>query len=379
MPFPEPSFTIGIEEEYLLVEPATRNLSPDPPQALIEECASQIKGLVKPEFFKPQIEVSTHVCNSITEARDNLKWLRGAVAHAAGKYGLAPIAASTHPFSEWRDHQHTDKERYNILAENMQGVARRLLICGMHVHVGIDDEDMRIDLMNQAVYFLPHLLALSTSSPFWRGQDTGLKSYRLSVFDELPRTGLPERFDSYGEYRRHVEVMVKANLIKDASMLWWDIRPSANFPTIEMRITDVCTLLDDALTIAALFLCIVRMLYRLRRENQRWRLYTHMLINENRWRAQRYGLDEGLVDFGKGEVVPCADLIEELLELIGEDAGALGCTLEVEGSRDILQRGTSSHRQLKAFNEAIAAGAAEPDALNAVVDQLIIETMEGIE
>jgi len=261
-----------------------------------------------------------------------------------------------------------------MLARDLQAVARRLLICGMHVHVGIDDDDLRIDLINQACYFLPHLLALSTSSPFWRGEDTGLKSYRLSVFNELPRTGLPEYFESFGEYHRHVRILTDAGLITDGSLLWWDIRPSANFPTIEMRITDVCTRLDDAVTIAALFVCIVRMLHRLRRVNQRWRRYSRMLINENRWRAQRYGIDEGLVDFAKGRIVPFPDLLDELIELIDEDAEALGCRAQVENVRRIMREGTSAHRQIEIYARAVMAGADSAEALRAVVDWLIEET-----
>ncbi len=371
-------FTIGIEEEYLLVDRATRELASDPPAGMFEECTAKIQDLVKPEFLKSQIEVATKVCASIGEARENLAFLRRTVAEVAAKHGLAPIAASTHPLSEWQEQTHTDKERYNILAEDMQAVARRLLICGMHVHVGIDDDELRIDLLNQVAYFLPHLLALSTSSPFWRGQDTGLKSYRLSVFDELPRTGLPESFESFEEYRRHVNLLVNTGVLKDASMLWWDVRPNANFPTIEMRITDVCPLLEDAAAIAALFACIVHMLYRLRRDNQRWRVYANMLIMENRWRAQRYGFDEGLVDFGEGKMVPFADLLEELLQLIGEDADALGCTDEVKHSRKILERGTSAHRQLGVFTESLEAGASRSEALDAVVDMLIEETVRDL-
>ena len=260
----------------------------------------------------------------------------------------------------------------------MQAVARRLMICGMHVHVGIDNDELRIDLVNQMAYFLPHLLALSTSSPFWQGDNTGLKSYRLSVFDELPRTGLPERFDSYGEYQRHIEVLTNAGLIEDATMLWWDVRPSHRFPTIEMRITDVCTRLDDAAAIAALFVCILRMLYRLRRDNQRWRAYAPMLINENRWRAQRYGLDEGLVDFGKGEIVPFADLIEELIALTREDAEALGCADELNHVREIVRDGTGAHHQLETFAAAEAAGASRDEAFAAVVDMLIEETVKDL-
>ena len=374
----EPTFTIGIEEEYLLVDRTTRDLARDPPAAVFEECEARIKGLVRPEFLKSQIEVGTRVSQTVQQAADDLARLRRTVADVAAEYGLATIAASTHPFSEWQEQTHTDKDRYNVLARDMQAVARRLVICGMHVHVGIEDDELRIDLMNQVGYFLPHLLALSTSSPFWRGVDTGLKSYRLSVFDELPRTGLPERFTSYREYQRHVDVLTGAGLIKDASMLWWDVRPSARFPTLEMRITDVCTRLEDAIAIAALFVCIVRFLFRLRRNNQRWRIYAAMLINENRWRAQRYGLDEGLVDFGKGQVVPFAELVDELLELIDEDATALGCLTEVGHCREIIKRGTSAHRQLTTHADAVKAGASREEALAAVVDMLIEETVRGL-
>ena len=260
----------------------------------------------------------------------------------------------------------------------MQAVARRLLICGMHVHVGIDDDELRIDLMNQASYFLPHLLMLSTSSPFWRGEDSGLKSYRVSVFDELPRTGLPSRFESWSEYRRHVDVLVHAGLIEDASMIWWDIRPSARFPTLEMRITDVCPPLDDAVAIAALYQCVIRMLWRLRRGNQRWRIYDRMLIEENRWRAKRYGIDEGLVDFGKGEVVACATLLDELIELTAEDASALDCEAEILHCRTIIARGTSAHRQLATYAAALGGGSSGEQAVRDVVDLLIEETVRDL-
>ncbi len=374
----EPSFTIGIEEEYLLVDPKTRNLADDPPKELLGECEKRLGDLIKPEFLKSQIEVATGVCKSVAEGREELVRLRSTVAEIAGKHGLHPIAASTHPFSEWQTQHHTDKERYHVLARDMQAVARRLVICGMHVHIGLDDDELRIDLMNQVSYFLPHIMALSTSSPFWRGEDTGLKSYRLSVFDELPRTGLPERFDSFAEYSRHVDILTKAGTIKDASMLWWDIRPSQAFPTLEMRITDVCTRLEDTLSIAALYQCIIRMLYRLRRDNQRWRMYANMLINENRWRAQRYGLDEGLLDFGKGTIVPSADLLNELISMVSEDAEALDCTAEVERLREIIDHGTSAHRQLATYYQAIGDGKSAQDALNAVVDMLIEETVMGL-
>jgi carboxylate-amine ligase len=375
---PLPPLTLGIEEEYLLVDLKTREVATDPPAEVFTECEALIRDLVRPEFLTSQIEVGTPVCRTVKEARGELAWLRRTVAETARKYGLAPIAASTHPFSEWRSQRQTDKARYNVLARDMQSVARRLLICGMHVHIGIDDDELRIDLMNQVAYFLPHLLALSTSSPFWRGENSGLKSYRLSVFDELPRTGLPSRFDSYGEYKRHVDALVAARLFDDASMIWWDVRPSCRFPTLEMRITDVCTRLDDAIAIAALYQCVIRMLVRLRRDNQRWRTYDNMLIGENRWRAKRYGIDEGLVDFGKGKVVPCADLLEELIELTSHDAEALDCVNEVLHCREIIRSGTSAHRQLATFAGAIASGRERHEALCDVVDMLIDETVRGV-
>jgi carboxylate-amine ligase len=260
----------------------------------------------------------------------------------------------------------------------MQGAARRMLICGMHVHVGFDDDELRIDLMNQMSYFLPHLLALSCSSPFWEGRDTGLKSYRLTVFDALPRTGVPERFASYPEYERHIRVMIDAGLIEDATRIWWDLRPSARFPTLETRVMDVCTRLDDSVALTALLVCILRMLYRLRTNNQRWRIYTPMLIRENRWRAMRYSFNAGLIDLAKGKVIPFEELLEEILTLVAEDADALGCTTEVAHVRDILVRGTSAHRQLKAFEISEASGANSAEALNAVVDTLIEDTARGL-
>ncbi len=371
----EPSFTLGIEEEYLLVDKESRDLAPEPPPALLAKCEEALRGQVSPEFLRSQIEVGTRVCHSMQEVRDELVRLRSTVGAIAGEFGLVPIASSTHPFAKWESQQHTDKERYNVLAEDLQQVARRLVICGMHVHVGIEDDELRIDLLGQAAYFLPHLLALSTSSPFWQGNRTGLKSYRLSVFDELPRTGIPHQFASYSEYARTVELLVNAGLIGDATKIWWDLRLSARFPTLEMRITDVCPLLADGITIAALFRCILRMLYRLRRKNQRWRYYPPFLLRENRWRAQRYGTEQGLVDFGRGAVVPFAELIEELLELIAEDAEALGCSADVARARHIVNEGTSADRQLARFEAVKALGGSEDAALVSVVDGIIDDTM----
>lgn len=374
----EPAFTLGIEEEYHLVDRASRDLASEPPGELLAECRSLLADQVSPEFLKSQIEVGTRPRETLAEARRDLAGLRRAVAEVAGRHGLAPIAAATHPFAEWGAQKPTDGERYMVLARDLQMVGRRLVICGMHVHVGIEDEELRIDLMNQAVYFLPHLLALSTSSPFWRGEDTGFKSFRLSVFNGLPRTGLPEIFESWGEYQRQIRQLTRAGLIEDATKLWWDIRPSARFPTLEMRITDVCTRLDDTIAIAALYRCLLRMLWRLRRANQRWRLYARMLVAENRWRAQRYGTGEGLADFGRGEIVPFSDLLEEIFELTREDAVHFGCEAEIASARAILERGTSADRQRAVHAGALAAGSTPRQALEQVVDHLIAETVADL-
>ena len=371
-----PSLSIGIEEEYLLVDAETRALAADPPKEMYEKCVAKLGDQVAHEFLKSQIEVNTKVARSVPEATQMLAELRATIVEVAAEFDLMPIAASTHPFSHWSEQGYTEQERYTTIANDLQAVVRRLVICGMHVHVGIDDDELRIDLMNQMRYFLPHLLALTTSSPFWQGENTGLKSYRLSVWDEMPRTGLPNDFDSFAEYERHVSALVSAGIIEDATKIWWDIRPSARFPTLEMRICDVCTYIHDAAAVAALYSCILRMLWRLKTKNQRWRQYALMLIEENRWRAQRYGLDEGLVDFGRGEIVPCAELIGELTDLVNEDAEALGCMTEIANLKKISERGTSAHRQVRCYEESRAEGADEDAALIAVVDHLAAETRD---
>jgi len=374
----EPAFTIGVEEEYLLVDQETGALVVDPPQTLMAEAEEKCGSQVTAELLRSQIEVGTRVCHNVQEVRQDLSRLRRNIIGVADRHGLAPIAASTHPFSKWTEQKHTEKERYSMLTHEMQGAARRLVICGMHVHVGIEDDELRIDIMNQLSYFLPHLLALSCSSPFWSGRDTGLKSYRLTIFDALPRTGLPERFASWAEYQRHVNILMNAGLIDDSTRIWWDLRPSARFPTLETRIMDVCTRLDDTIALTSLLVCTARMLYRLRTRNQRWRIYTPMLIRENRWRAMRYSFDEGMIDLAKGIVVPFEQLIEEILAHVAEDAAALGCEEEIASVRKILTRGTSAHRQLQCYERARANGASAEDSLKAVVETLITDTAEGL-
>jgi carboxylate-amine ligase len=367
----EPSFSLGLEEEYLLVDLATRDLVSDPPAELLQRCIAETDGRVSPEFLRSQLEVKTSVCGSVSAMRRELGALRRKVCEIAGGYGIAPIAASTHPFAR-PPHRppHTEHERYAEIAREVQGGARRMVICGMHVHVGLEDDDARIDVMNQLSYFVPHLLAMSCSSPFWEGDDMGMQSFRLMLLSSLPRTGLPDRFDSYGEFRRHLDALVRNGLIEDTTKIWWDIRPSSRYPTLETRVFDCCTHLDDAVCLAALNLSLVRRLYRLRRANQMWRRYPRMLIAENRWRAMRFGSDASLLDLARGELVPFADLLEELLEIIHDDAVALDCLAEVEHARAILKRGTSAHQQQDVYQLARRQGATDGEALSAVVGWL---------
>ncbi len=376
-PYPDLPFTMGIEEEYLVVDRETRGLIHEAPPDMMQKCGERLGGQVTTELMQCQIEIGTRVCNTVQEGRDELIRLRRGVSDVVREYGFEIIAASTHPFAQPLEIQRTRKERYDSLTAQMQEVGRRLLISGMHVHVGLDGDEMRNDFIGQVSYVLPHFLALSTSSPFWQGHDTGLKSYRLAVWDELPRTGLPELFESYDEFQRHVGVLVRCGIIRDSSELWWDVRPSGRFPTLEMRIPDLCTRVEDAVCIAALYRCWLRLLYRLRRSNQRWRRYPRLLIEENRWRAHRFGMDEGLIDFGRGEVVPYPDLIDEIIEFVREDAEHFGCVDEVEHARTIVARGTSAHWQLDTFHKAVAEGADDHDALKRVVDMLMAETLVG--
>ncbi|MGA9412530.1 MAG: carboxylate-amine ligase [Roseobacter sp.] len=373
----DPSFTLGIEEEYLIVDADTLDLV-EAPEELMRECTDQLGKKVSPEFLKCQIEVGTGVCATIADAREDLAHLRRTVKGLCNSYGLEPIAASTHPFADWHKQQFTDKERYRALEKDLAGVARRMLICGMHVHVGIEDDDLRIDLLNQFSYFLPHLLALSTSSPFWEGLETGLHSYRLSVFDNLPRTGIPPVFDSYAAYQHSIQTIINTGIIEDATKIWWDLRPSARFPTLESRICDISPRLDHAIAIAALTQSLMKMLYTLGRENKRWRQYDRFLIEENRWRAQRYGLRRGLIDFGVGGVVPFDELMQEIVDLVAPHAEHLGCLDEVTNVRDILDQGTSSQRQVSVYHEATKSGATRKEALKQVVRSLISDFSQGL-
>ncbi len=370
--------TLGVEEEYLVVDPDTRHAVACPPEEFFNTCKKQLGDCVTPEFLQCQIEIATPVCRDLKEVREHLGHLRGTIGHIAKQFDLRLVAASTHPFTPWRQQQPTKAERYNKMNADLQGAIRRMLICGMHIHVGILDAGTRIDVMNQMRYFLPHMLALSTSSPFWEGDIMGMKSYRLSVFDGMPRTGVPEVMASLGEYERLVGTLIGAGVIEDASKIWWDIRPSVRFPTLESRVCDMCTRMEDTLCIVAMYQCLTRMLIHLKSRNIKWRTYPALLVAENRWLAQRFGVSGELIDFGKGKCVPFAQLNEELIGFLMQHAEELGCVEELLHSRKIIKRGSSACRQIEVYNRKTAAGMDKEAALNCVVDHLIKETMEGI-
>ena len=372
------NFTIGIEEEYLLVDAETRDVATRPPASFMVKCREALSDRVTHEFLQSQVEVGTAVCRSVAEARDQLTELRGTIARIAEAHDLRMIASSTHPWASWHTQAPVDLERYRLLDEEHRAIARRMVICGMHVHAGIADRNLRIDLMNQITYFLPHLLALSTSSPFWEGFNTGLKAFRPTIIGDLPRSGLPEHFETWGDWQELLEMLAETLGIDDASKIWWDIRPSGKHPTLEIRVCDICTRLDDGLTIAALYQSLLTFLYRLRCNNQTWRHYRRILVNENRWRAQRYGCDGKLADFGRRTLTPMSELIEELIGFLAEHADALGCLADVEHARDICARGTSADNQVRIYETALAAGASEREAQVKVVDWLIEASVEGI-
>jgi carboxylate-amine ligase len=363
-----PELTLGIEEEYQVIDPATRELAPQSDQ-LVEGGRSLLEDQIKPEFMQCQVEVGTRVCHSMAEARGEVVRLRRTVIELAAERGLRMAAASTHPFSTWLHQPVTAAERYSKLEADLRDVARRLLIFGMHVHVGIEDPELRIDVMSQARYFMPHILALSTSSPFWQGRETGLKSYRSVVFESMPRSGIPPVFRSWAQYQRYLDTLTATGSLTDPTMIWWDIRPHPVFPTLEFRVADVCTRVDEVLCVAALLQAVVAKLIQLRSENQSWRIYQNHLITENKWRAVRYGLEGELIDFGKGEPVPMRELALELLGLVDDVLDPLGSRAEAEYLHTMLAHGSSADRQLETFRET--------GSLEAVVDRLVSESEEG--
>jgi carboxylate-amine ligase len=360
--------TIGIEEEYQIIDPESRELT-SYISDILEKGTMLFRDQVKPEFLQSQVETGTHVCRSIKEARQEVTRLRSIVAEVAGKNGRKIVAAGTHPFSHWKDQIITDQDRYKTLLADMKILAQRLLIFGMHVHIGIPDKDLRIDVMNQVAYFMPHILTLSTSSPFWLGRTTGLKSYRSVIFQDLPRTGLPEYFDSGLDYDRYIQTLVKTGCIDEPTKIWWDMRPHPKFPTLEFRICDCTTKIDEVIAIVALIQAVVAKLIKLRRTNRTWRIYRRGLIEENKWRAIKDGIYGKLIDFGMEKEVPLRFLIEELLSIVDDVVDELGSRQEIEYIRTIIKEGTSADRQLRKFQET--------GNLQAVVDMLAEETVLG--
>ena len=362
-------FTLGIEEEFQLVDPKTRELVSHV-SAILEEGIELLGEQIKPEMIQSQVEVGTNICRDINEAREDITHLRSVISALARRNGMAIVAASTHPISHWRDQTIFDDARYKLLIEELQMVASSLLICGMHVHVGMPDRERAIQIMNAGRYFLPHVLALSTSSPFWLGFNTGLKSYRSEVFKKFPRTDIPDHFDSYASFQRYIDLLIKTGCIDNGKKIWWDVRPHPFFPTLEFRICDIPTRVDDTIAIAGLFQAIVAKLDRLIDKNLGFRLYRRMLVQENKWRAVRYGLDGKMIDFGKQKEVPTRDLIRELLDFVDDVLDDLGSRKEVEHVHTILERGTSADDQLRVFGET--------NDLKAVVDRLIERTVENV-
>ncbi|MGF1507013.1 MAG: carboxylate-amine ligase [Anaerolineae bacterium] len=376
--------TLGIEEEYQIIDPETGELT-----AYIQEFLERGKiqvdaGDIKPEFMQSQIEMGTRVCRNATELYDEVCRLRRDIINLADGAGVHIAAAGTHPFSRWSEQVITDQERYVEFAQDMQHVIRNLLIFGMHVHGGFGDSppqrELMITIMNQIRYFLPHILALSTSSPFWMGEQTGLKSYRSIVFRAMPRTGLPMRFGSWAEYEDFIKTLSRIGSLGkskesgDATRLWWDLRPHPKFDTLEIRIADIATTVDEAVCIAALVQAITAKLIKLRQNNQQWRIYPRDLIDENKWRAVRYGVSGELIDLGKQTEVPFLHLVEELIGFVDDVVDELGSRKWVEYARVIAREGSSADRQIRAYERALADGATEDEALRAVVAQLVAET-----
>lgn len=363
-------FTLGIEEEFQIVDPQTRELKSHVSE-ILDEGKLLLGEKVKPEMIQSMIEVGTGVCANIQEAREDITKLRCIISSLARNKGMEIVAASTHPFSKWSEQTIYEHDRYKLLVDELQMVARSLLIFGVHVHVGIADLDRRIHVMNAARYFLPHVLAMTTSSPFWLGFNTGLKSYRSEVFKKFPRTDIPDHFESFQQYQSYIDLLIKMNCIQDGTKIWWDVRPHCKFPTLEFRIADIPTRVDDTIAVAALFQAIVAKLSVMIDKNWGFRLYHRRLIQENKWRAIRYGLDGNLLDLGKQKEVPVKDLIRELLDFVDDVVDALDSRKEIEHIHTILERGTSADEQLRVFEES-------GGDFNAVVDMLIKNTLENV-
>jgi carboxylate-amine ligase len=366
-----PSFTIGIEEEYQTVDPHSYDLRSHIQTEIMAKGKRQLHERLKAEMHQAVVEVGTGVCHTIQEAATDLKDLRRRMIALTEEHGLRLVAGGTHPFADWRLQEVNPDERYLQIVEDLQMVARANLIFGLHVHIGIEDREALIQIMNQMRYFLPHLLALSTNSPFWIGMNTGLKSYRCKVFDRFPRTNIPDAFDSWAAFESFVNLLVRTRSIDNAKKIWWDIRPHPFFQTVEVRICDVPMRADETIAIAALIQATAAMLYRLHARNLSWRPYSRALLMENKWRALRYGLDGSLIDFGREAEVAERDLVLEYLQLVDEVLDDLGSREEVGSIRAILDRGTGADRQLRMYEES-------GHDLKAVVMYMVEETRAGL-
>ena len=362
-------FTVGIEEEFQIVDPNTRSWKSSISEILAHG-HSALGEQLKMEMFQSMVEVGTVICSDVEEARREVVRLRRAVGDLAEDLGLRLMAAATHPFAQWEQLEITEDDRYVMLSQDLQDIARSIAVYGLHVHVGVDDRDQSIGIMNEARYFLPHILALSSNSPFWRGRDTGLKSYRSIIWGRMPRSGIPDMFASWDEYRAFVETLLRTNSIDEPKKIWWDIRPHPKFNTLEFRVCDMQTRVEDTVAMAALFQAVVAKLSWLRARNLGFRTYPRALISENRWRAIRYGIDGALIDFGKVKEVPMRDLAVELLEFVDDVVDDLGSRNALNYVHDIIRDGAGADRQLAVYQKT--------GSLEAVVDYLVEETMRGV-
>jgi len=366
-----PSFTIGIEEEYQTIDPVTHDLRSHIQTEIVEKGKRQLNERVKAEMHQSVVEVGTGVCRTVKEAAADLRDLRKRMLTLTGENGLFLASGATHPFADWRAQDVYPDARYLQLVEDMQIVARANLIFGLHVHVGIEDRETLIHLMNQVRYFLPHLLALSTSSPFWIGMNTGLKSYRCKVFDRFPRTNIPDTFTSWSDFDNFVNLLVRTNCIDNAKKIWWDVRPHPFFGTLEIRVCDIPMRVDETIALVALIQATMVKLYRLHARNQSWRQYSRALLMENKWRAARYGLAGKLIDFGIEREVPERELILEYLDWVDDVLDELDSREEVQFIRWILDHGSGADRQLRVYEES-------GHDLKAVVAYMMAETREGV-